>query len=151
MEVVMLPSLFIGFDFLYRRICMMKRFLLALLPLALVLAGCGDGGVAPADDHIGTYDLVSINGQLPYGDPDLQTISATLVMKADKTWSQTVTFRETDTEGVVTTGTLTEEGSWRRSGSKLILTDRLGDYEAVYQNGRLTADIIPGPVVWEKR
>jgi hypothetical protein len=110
-----------------------------LLPaLALVvLAACGgDKATNPASDSIsGVYSLRSVNGtSLPYtfhDGADSYTLTNDVITIADGgTWSETFSYQQT-VDGVSSTQTGSDSGTWSRAGTSVSF-DSYGGYNAYF-------------------
>jgi hypothetical protein len=121
--------------------------LLASIPLAFTLA-CGDSGTNPNNSDIaGTYTLQSIGGSpLPYtfqsGSPTVTLVSDVLTVGSDGTWAEAEDFQQV-ANGQTTTGSLSDGGTWTRSGTSLTFVSQADGttvYTGTYGNDTLTLD-----------
>jgi hypothetical protein len=97
----------------------MKRF--ATLALVLLFAACSDFTGADTTDHIGVYNISSVNGvALPFTLTDdtatvtQEVIEGSVTLNADRTFTDHTTFRIT-TDGVETTSQQLVQGQYLRS------------------------------------
>jgi hypothetical protein len=105
----------------------MRRLLLALSAVSLL--ACGDSSGPGASSAVGTWNLVSVNGDsnLPvtifYIAPSyrLEIVSATFVAASNGTYTGSATTRETD-NGQVTTTTDSDSGTWSQTGNTVTVT-----------------------------
>jgi hypothetical protein len=124
----------------------MKRLFLALMAVA-VLGACSDGALSgtTAGSYAGTYRLLTIDGEdLPVfiestSQFDTYIDDGTIVLRSDRTY--TVTFRYADVyfdNHVVHQTVIVGEGTWRTSGTQLILTeDSDGSTITAYRSGNI--------------
>jgi hypothetical protein len=124
----------------------MKRLFLALMTVA-VLGACSDGALSgtTGGTFAGTYRLITIDGDpLPVFvesnfDFDTYIDDGALVLRSDRTY--TVTFRYADVysdDQVVYDTDVVGEGTWRVSGSNLILTeDSDGSTITAFRSGNI--------------
>src|SRR5262245_11718849 len=103
------------------------RRLLAAVALSFAVACGGDSSTAPpAEQLAGTWTLQTVNGApLPFviaqsGTNTLEVLSDVFVIASTGTFTQTTTFRST-VNGVVTTDSIPDTGSYTQSGTTLSL------------------------------
>jgi hypothetical protein len=110
---------------------MTPRSIVAGTLLSLVLlAACDDDDTATADTNVaGTYTLQTVNGQAPPAttveDPGvsrLEVTGGTFVLRADRTYTETLNTRTILTNGSSTTGTQTEVGTYATNGNTVLFT-----------------------------
>ncbi|MGI8619554.1 MAG: hypothetical protein ACR2L6_10795 [Gemmatimonadaceae bacterium] len=101
--------------------------------LGLVAAGCGGSdGINEPQSVAGTYTLRTVNGAaLPFvafetAGYKLEVTGASYVLAASGTFTNSVSFRETE-GGAVTTSTETLTGQYTVSGTTITFTDTDGD------------------------
>jgi hypothetical protein len=110
-----------------------RRMLVGLMALATLsaLACGGDGGTEPADNYAraaGSYSLVSLNGQpLPAllfqeGSTRVDLLSATLVLRADRSFTESLTGRVTIGSGQPQPDVQVHNGTYVLSGATSSLT-----------------------------
>jgi hypothetical protein len=113
------------------------------LMLVLLMVGCGDDDPAgpSAETVAGTYILQTVNGvALPFVFVDqpglrVEVISDQYVLNPDRTYTTTITFRETQ-DTTVTTSTDTYAGGWQVSGATVSLTSvEFGPETAAFTSG----------------
>jgi hypothetical protein len=119
----------------------MRRLILAIGAVSLLACGDSDPSGPGSASAEGTWDLITINGSpLPFtvielaGSYRFEVISDRFVAHSSGTWTETFTYRETE-EGVVTTTTETDVGTWSQSGSNVTVTA---------SDGRVTTVTISG-------
>lgn len=129
----------------------MKLRALALVAIPLMFA-CGDDDPAgpSAEAVAGTYTLRTINGEvLPFlfiNQPGLrvEVISDEYVLDADRTFTTTITFRETQ-DTVVTLSADSYAGTWQVDGSNVNLTSTEAGVEtASFSAGNTLTFATPG-------
>ena len=124
----------------------MRHFLVITLALvSTVLAACGDStgpsrtgttGIA------GTYNLQTVNGSpLPYtviqvGQDKLEVTAGRVTLTADRTFSASITFRETE-NGTATTTTETDSGTYTQNGTAINFAYADGTTDTAALNGNI--------------
>ena len=110
---------------------MRKLMTLALAATTVVLAACSGSDSTGPESIAGTYTLTTVNnGQLPFITTQsaaykAEILASAITLKDDKTFSWTITGRETDAGGpVVSTDVL--NGGYTLVGSVLTLLDSGG-------------------------
>jgi hypothetical protein len=113
----------------------------ALLALAAFGGGCGDSTSGPGADLVGTYVLISINGNpLPFAistDEGLLEVTAgQFVFTGAGGCTGSITFRPVETQQ---TETLSNACTWTRTGSQVRIMWNDGATDtATLQNNRIT-------------
>jgi hypothetical protein len=105
----------------------MRKALIALAAVALL--GCGGDSTGPVASPVGTWNLESVGGApLPYtvlfvANPlhKLEILSDVFEARADGTYTETFTQRETDGTTVTTTSD-GDTGTWVQHNASLTLT-----------------------------
>jgi hypothetical protein len=105
----------------------MKKALIALAAVALL--GCGGDSTGPAANPVGTWNLQTVdNATLPYtlafiANPlyKLELVSDVFVVRADGSYTETFTERETDGTTVTTTSD-DDTGTWVQHNGSLTIT-----------------------------
>jgi len=125
------------------------RMLVCAALATLTLGACSDTAASgDADAAVGTYTLVTIDGQpLPVvvdqsGADMLEITQGTVVLDADRTFDDSTVLRTT-LAGVVSTETDAASGNWTLSGRTVAFTpnDQSGPYEMTWDgNNQLTQD-----------
>jgi hypothetical protein len=129
---------------------MLRRSLVSTLAGVALLTACGDS-TGPGGRIAGTYQLETINGDpLPvtifeFGPYRAEALSGDLVVRANNTFSTSLTLRETDAGGVMTTtitctGTYTVDGNtvtFREQGSTNVDCAG-GEYVATWNENTIT-------------
>ena len=104
----------------------MRRFLAAVSLLTLFTACGGDGSTGPTVSVAGTYTLRTVNASpLPYtvtqsGPYRYEITSDAYTLTDGGTWSEIRTDRTTS-NGVVTTSTSSDAGTYSRNGTAITL------------------------------
>ena len=118
----------------------MRRLLLALSAVSLL--ACGDSSGPGFSSAVGTWNLVSVNGNSNFPVTVLQLVttykfeivSATFVAASNGTYTGSATTRETD-NGTVTTTTEPASGTWSQTGNSVTVTDSDGTASAATISG----------------
>jgi lipocalin-like protein len=105
----------------------MRKALIALAAVALL--GCGGDSTGPAASAVGTWNLQTVNNAtLPYtlafiANPlyKLELVSDAFVVRADGSYTETFTERETDGTTVTTTSD-DDTGTWVQNNGALTIT-----------------------------
>ena len=105
----------------------MKKMLIALAAVALL--GCGGDSTGPAASAVGTWNLQTVDkAPLPYtvvfiANPvyKLEILSDVFEVRADGTYTETFTERETDGTTVTTTSN-DDSGTWVQNNGALTIT-----------------------------
>jgi hypothetical protein len=120
----------------------MRRFV-ALLAFAALAACGGDSSTSPGV-VTGTYSLQSVNGSpLPFtviqiGADKYEIISDVIVLNEGGSFSETTNDRTTQ-NGVVTTSTITDAGTYTLTGTAITLVStQSGTINGSVNNGTLT-------------
>jgi hypothetical protein len=123
----------------------MRRFpALAAVAAILSVAACGDSPTETSGSVVGTWHLQTINGTAPpftlinTTDYRFEVLAGVLDIDSDGTYANTYTYRETE-NGIATTYSETDIGTWAQSGSTIILEDEEGfQAEANFSGNQLT-------------
>jgi hypothetical protein len=105
----------------------MRKALIAVAAVALL--GCGGDSTGPAASAVGTWNLQTVdNAPLPYtllfvANPlyKLEILSDTFLVRADGSYTETFTERETDGTTVTTTSD-NDTGTWVQNNAALTIT-----------------------------
>jgi hypothetical protein len=108
---------------------MLRRTYLSLA-MGAVLAACGgDSSTGPESANVtGTYALQTINGQatpvtiIQIATYRLEVVSGSLAINTNNTFSNTLTYRETDS-GQIVTGSETCTGTYSRNGNSVTFNE----------------------------
>ena len=105
---------------------------IAILLATAALVGCGDdddGGTTTPTNVSGTYNLTLVNGAAPPGTTEIiagggrvEITSATMVLRDNQTYTETINSRTVPASGAATTATQTENGSYAINGNTIIFT-----------------------------
>ncbi len=116
----------------------MRRPILMILTAVLILSGCNDSPTGTTEQLLGTWDLISVNGeQLPYQNPT-PTYS---VRSGSVTFFEDFRYEKVRTiEGWNVRDAQTETGSFEFDGERITMTqDATGlDYSGTATKGRVT-------------
>lgn len=123
----------------------MRRLMLVLGAASLLGCGSSDLSGPEAASAVGTWNLATINGApLPFIVIDqasppfrVELISDQFVVNADGTWTEVVSFRETDNGTVTFPPPELDTGTWTQSSSRL--TVRFSDGTSVNVSVSATA------------
>lgn len=142
----------------------LTRALALATMLALASACGGDDSNAPKSDHLGTYPLQSINGDpvpsVVYSDATtrVEITQGSLTIHANGTYTETLTYLETENDVPSPPETYNCTGTARREGNTITLVETTapgcaGDtYTATYSGGNiLTVNYGPGFVAIYRR
>jgi hypothetical protein len=128
----------------------MRRLILALA--AVSLFGCGDSSGPGVSSAVGTWNLVSIDGDpLPYTFLQIGTsyrgeiLSDRIVASANGTFTETLTIRETE-NGTVTTTTETDTGTWTQNNAAVTITYSDGSGSTAAISGNVITSNVQGTV-----
>lgn len=109
----------------------MKRF--APLALVLLFAACSEFTGADTTDHVGTYNISSVNGTaLPFtlsddGSELVEVVQGTVTLNADRTFTDNTLFRVT-TDGEAVTSQQLVQGQYLRSKSTVTFEGNDGSF-----------------------
>jgi hypothetical protein len=110
-----------------------RRLLGSVLLATVALIGCSDdddddGGTTPTN-VTGTYNLTLVNGAAPPGTTSfpagggrIEITSATMVLRENQTYTETINARTVPASGTATTSTQTENGSYAIYGNTIVFT-----------------------------
>ena len=135
---------------------------LMLAAAAIALAACGGDGPSEPVDPVaaasGAYDLTSVDGDavpsliVASGAEQAQIIGGTVILKSDRTLTQTVDYRAV-VDGVTEEGTAVYTATWSLVGSTglYIEWDEYTPVEGTISGGVLTFDDLGGTHVYRRR
>jgi hypothetical protein len=107
-----------------------------LIALLSLLAACDDG-LGPDSSEVGSYELVSVNGNaLPTAFFSVEVVSASVTLDADGSYRTRSTVRGKDSLGATVTQTESETGTYTRTGNVVRLTSAQGHVTVGTYNGR---------------
>ena len=118
-------------------------FIPALALSLLAFAGCDDETTGPGDSVVGTYVLVSVNGDpLPAvvfegGGVTSEALEGTLTLRADGTFSASTITRNT-VNGSSSTDTESSSGAYTVSGATITFVDSTGTTIAIRSGDTIT-------------
>jgi hypothetical protein len=118
----------------------MKR--IATLALVLIFAACSEFTGADTTDHIGVYNISSVNGTaLPFtlagGDTTFEVTAGTVTLNADRTFSDQTFFRTT-ADGEETTSNQLIQGQYLRSKNTITFEG----FDGSHYTGRLSGSTL---------
>ena len=127
----------------------MRRFLLACVSVALL--GCGGDSTGPAASAVGSWNLLSVNGDvvpsivdaIPSQSYTLEIVSDLYVLHGDGTYNEFFTTRTTLGQQITTTDD-TDAGTWTQQGSQVSITPTAGGTLAATMNSagnRIAANV----------
>lgn len=134
----------------------MRMLVAGILFLGLGLVGCDSTPTSTEPEHVGRYDLVSINGApLPWTadqrDDDLiQVIAANLNLTALGTYTDSMFWRITEA-GEVTIETEWSSGNYSRAGDVLTFVSGANTHTASFSAGTITVDLLGAVTVYHRR
>jgi hypothetical protein len=119
--------------------------------LAVGVLGCPKDSTGPTTPNVvGTFELSSINGSLPYTSNGINGTSTTyesgsIVLRDNLSFSQTITYRTSSAVGVFTAST---HGTYTQNGSSLSFSSGSGTWSGTANASGITLNVVKGTDTW---